>query len=199
MFITKELSDPRVIQTLHDNGVGVIPTDTVYGVVCRAADETAVTRLYALKKREAKPGTIIAAQSEDLVRLGIKSRYLKPVLHYWPNPISVVIPTHDLRYLHQGVGSIAVRIPKDQTVRDLLSQTGPLLTSSANQPGEKEAASIDEAQAYFGETVDFYVDGGEKFEHKASTIIRVVDDVVEVLRHGAVQISESGEVIDRDV
>ena len=41
--------------------IGVIPTDTVYGVVARAADGKAVARLYELKKRDDKPGTLIAA------------------------------------------------------------------------------------------------------------------------------------------
>ncbi len=41
--------------------VGVIPTDTVYGIAARARDEVAFARLYSLKKREVKPGTLIAA------------------------------------------------------------------------------------------------------------------------------------------
>lgn len=170
--------------------VGVIPTDTVYGVVARAADDRAVERLYALKKRDAKPGTLIAADIGQLENLGLKHRYLKAVEQYWPGAVSVVLPVPDpaLTYLHRGKMSLAVRVPADKDLRKLLKATGPLLTSSANQPGEPVAATVREAKDYFGDQVDFYVDGGDLSGRQASTVIRVVDDAVEVLRQGAVEL-----------
>lgn len=173
--------------------VGVIPTDTVYGLVARAVDQLAVDRLYNLKLREAKPGTIIAANIDQLVELGIKYRYLKAVEQFWPGAISVVIPCADshLAYLHLGKQSLAVRIPADQELRKLLAQTGPLLTSSANHPGEPTAVTVAQAKAYFADKVDFYTDGGDLSNHQPSTIIRIVDDAIEVLRAGAVPIPPS--------
>src|SRR5688500_17753578 len=95
--ILNTLSDSKLSQLLNSGGVGVIPTDTVYGLVCSAANQEAVARLYALKSRENKPGTVIAASVDQLVALGIKARYLKPVESYWPNPISVIIPNFELK------------------------------------------------------------------------------------------------------
>lgn len=179
---------------LNNGAIGIIPTDTVYGVVCRAKDQTAVARVYALKNRQQKPGTVIAASTKQLVELGVKARYLKAVEHYWPNQISIVIPNHELAYIHLGVGSIAMRIPADAKLRNFLESTGPLLTTSANHPGEPEATNVLEAQSYFGDSIDFYVDGGELGGRKPSTVIRVVDDAVEVLRQGAVTIKDNGEI-----
>lgn len=194
--ILNTLSNSDLIELLHGGGVGVLPTDTVYGVVCRAADETAVARLYALKNRENKPGTVIAASIQQLVDLGIKARYLKAVEQFWSNPISIVIPSHELAYIHLGVGSIAVRIPAHKMLQNLLKQTGPLLTSSANLPGKPEATTVQQAQDYFGDQVDFYVDGGDLSDRKPSTLIRIVDDAVEVLREGAVKIDEeTGKIL----
>jgi L-threonylcarbamoyladenylate synthase len=175
--------------------IGVIPTDTVYGVVARAGDEAAVARLYELKKREAKPGTLIAASINQLADLGIKLRYLTAVQQFWPGAVSVVIPCGDnLTYLHHGLRSLAVRIPADLQLRQFLEQTGPLLTSSANHPGEPPANTRAEAEKYFGDQVDFYIDGGDLSGHEPSTVIRVVDDAIEILRPGAVKINESGEI-----
>ena len=190
-FITLD----EAIEKLNAGALGVLPTDTVYGVVCRAQDQKAVTRLYELKHREAKPGTVLAASIDQLVTLGIPRRYLVVVAQYWPNPISVVVPAPpSLAYLYQGKGSLAVRIPKDRRLLALLEQTGALLTSSANEPGEPTAETMQMAVDYFGGRVDFYVDGGSLSGHKPSTIIRVVDDAIEVLREGAVKINENGEV-----
>lgn len=183
-------------KTLQQPGsVGIIPTDTVYGLIARAGDETAVTRLYALKHREGKPGTVIAATIDQLVQLGLKARYLKAVIDYWPGAISIVIPSGpELEYLHEGVGSLAVRIPDSAELVKLLEQTGPLLTSSANYPGEPVATVVKEAEKYFGDKVDFYIDGGDMSSHEPSTVIRIVDDAIEVLREGAVKINEAGRI-----
>jgi L-threonylcarbamoyladenylate synthase len=169
--------------------VGVIPTDTVYGIVARAADERAVQRLYALKQRESKPGTIIAANIDQLVDLGIKRRYLKAVEQFWPGAISIEIP-HGVSYLNQGTGRQAFRIPSDPLLQELLLKTGPLQTSSANHPGKQPAHTVAKAKQYFDGRVDFYVDGGDLSGNKPSTIIRIVDDAIEVIRQGAVKISE---------
>jgi len=179
-----------VAQKLQKPGaVGVIPTDTVYGLVARVVDLTAVARLYDLKKREEKPGTIIAASIDQLVHMGIKYRYLKAVEQFWPGAVSVVLPCGpELAYLHLGKDSLAVRMPDDTILRSLLEQTGPLLTSSANPSGQPPAATVTQAQAYFGNQIDFYEDGGDLSEHKPSTVIRVIDDAIEVLRQGAVTI-----------
>jgi len=194
-LLLNTLSDKKLFGLIVDGAVGVLPTDTVYGLACSAANENAVTRLYSLKNREQKPGTIIAASIEQLVDLGIKARYLKAVEQFWPNPISIIIPTGlDLGYLHQGKMSLAIRIPSDKPLVDLLERTGPLLTSSANHPGEPEATTIEEAKAYFGESIDFYVDGGDLSGRKPSTVIRIIDDAVEVLRQGAVKVNEKGEL-----
>lgn len=185
----KGLSD----KLLNSGAIGVIPTDTVYGVAARAQDPQAVERLYTLKKRESKPGTLIAANIKQLEELGLKHRYLKAVEQYWPGAVSVIIPCGDpkLAYLHQGKMSLAVRIPDHKELHELLLETGPLLTSSANHPGEQPANTIEEAKAYFGEQVDFYIDGGDVSGRKPSTIIRIIDDAVEVIRPGAVDIDDA--------
>lgn len=194
MLKGNSLDNQKLVELIKQGGVGVIPTDTVYGLVCCAANEQAVARLYGLKDRSAKPGTVIAASVEQLVELGIKARYLKPVADYWPNPISIVIPSFELKFIHLGVGSIAVRIPKHSQLQILLEKVGPLLTTSANNPGEPEATNIHEAISYFGESADFYLDGGDLSNRKSSTVIRIVDDAVEVLREGAIKVHPDGSI-----
>lgn len=185
--------DDAIKKLQPTNIVGVLPTDTVYGLVCRAADQLAVAKLYDLKHREGKPGTVIAASVDQLTELGLKARYLKAVEQFWPGAVSVIIPCSDpaLSYLHQSKYSLAVRIPDNQDLLTLLQQTGPLLTSSANNPGESVANTVSAAKDYFGSTVDFYVDGGDLSGHKPSTLIRIVDDAIEILREGAVKIQEN--------
>ena len=183
----------EAIEILRRGGVGVIPTDTVYGLVARAADREAVKRFYELKHREHKPGTVVAANVRQLVELGVPERYLKRVEHLWPNPLSVEMPLdEELDYLHQETGRQAFRVVADEKLRAVLEQTGPLVTSSANKPGEPGATNLNEARDYFENRVDFYVDGGDLSGRAPSTIIRVVADRIEVIRQGAVEIGAEG-------
>lgn len=189
-------NDTQLITALKEAKVVVMPTDTVYGLCGIANNQMAVAQLYSLKNREKKPGTVIASSIEQLVELGFKKRYLTAVEHLWPNPLSIVIPTGlSLSYLDLGVGSIAVRITADEELQKLLEKTGPLLSSSANLPGLEPSTTITEAKRYFGNSVDLYVDGGDRSNSQPSTVIRVVDDVIEVLRKGALNINEKGEIL----
>lgn len=175
--------------------VGVLPTDTIYGLAALASDQEAVKRLYAIKHREQKPGTVVAANVQQLVSLGLDEQTLEAAAHLWPNPISIIVPCKtELSYLDLGKGSLAVRIPDQPDLNRLLEKTGPLLTSSANHPGDPQANNLDEAAAYFGSEVDFYVEGGDLSGHPPSTVARLIEGHLEVLRQGAVAIDEHGQL-----
>jgi len=179
-----------LVTHLYKEGeIAVIPTDTVYGVVGRAADPKAVTHLYELKRRENKPGTLVAYDIDQLVELGVEREYLTSVERFWPGAVSVIIPCgSNLDYLHQGKNSLAIRVPADPWLRSLLKETGPLITSSANQPGEPPATTVEEAKAYFGSDVSWYEDHGV-INRDPSTIIQVVDGNIEIIRQGAVKVN----------
>lgn len=189
MKIYSSLQDEALIAALKRGAVGVAPTDTVYGLLADAKNEVAVARLYQLKHRKHKPGTLIAASVDQLVGLGLKRRYLTAVERFWPGAVSVIIPTGAaLDYLRQGVPGLAVRITADVGLQKLLNRTGALLTTSAKLPGQSPANSVNEARAYFGASVDFYVDGGDLSGRLPSTVIRIIDDAIEIVRQGAVAI-----------
>jgi tRNA threonylcarbamoyl adenosine modification protein (Sua5/YciO/YrdC/YwlC family) len=189
MHVFQSLDDPELATALINGEVGVLPTDTLYGLVARANNPAAVEHMYALKHREHKPGTTIAANVEQLLELGVDEALVRKAAPLWPAPLSIVMPLGpELAYLHQDVGESPFRVVADERLRELLLRTGPLATSSANQPGEPPARNVDEAQAYFGNQVDFYVDGGEIGDREPSTIARISADGIEVLRQGAARI-----------
>ena len=182
----------RAAQKIIDGKVGIFPVDTVYGIVASATQPKAVSRFYGLKQRTDKPGTLIAGHIHQLVDLGIDSTSIERASAYWPNPTSVVLPTPpNLDYLSLGKQTLAIRIPADEELRSILIQTGPIITTSANRPGEPTVVAVDQAVNIFGDSVDFYVDGGDYTNRQPSTVIILSDSSIEVLRDGA------GPTIDR--
>ena len=182
-----DLADAGLVDMLRQDGIGVLLTDTVYGIVGRAESAAAANRVIEAKGRKYKPGTLIAANMEQLIDLGLPADHVKLCQHFWPGPVSVVIPAGPaLEYIHLGKGSVVVRIPDKPELVALLEKVGPLLTTSANLPDEPMISDIDEAQKLFGRRLNFYVDGGPLSAPVASTIISID---IKVLRQGAAAIN----------
>lgn len=180
------LADPQLIAALQNDAVGVMLCDTVYGIVGRAASVAAAARVMEAKGRKYKPGTLIAANIQQLIDLGLPADHLKIGQHFWPGSVSIVIPAGpELEYIHLGKDSIVVRVPNKPELVALLEAVGPLLTTSANLPDEPMVHTIQEAQQLFGRRLNFYVDGGRLSAPVASTIISID---IHVLRQGAVTI-----------
>lgn len=185
------LQDPALIKLINDGSIGVLPTDTVYGLVGKALSERAISRMYSVKSRERQPGTTIAASTDQLEALGFPAAQLEHAAIHWPNALSVEMTATAIpAYLSTGQPVMAARIPNKPELLALLEQTGPLMTTSANAPKQPTSTSVQMAVDYFGEDVDFYVDGGDLSGRPPSTIIGFdQDDKIVVYRHGAVEIS----------
>lgn len=174
---------------LRRGGVGIVPTDTVYGILGSAIRKETVERIYVLRKRNPdKPFIILIASKGDIARFGVKlsSRNEKILERLWPGKVSVILPcvAKKLAYLHRGKNQLAFRLPENASLRALLKKTGPLVAPSANIEGEPVALTIKEAKDYFGKTVDFYVNGG-KLISPPSTLVMLEGKRLVVLRKGA--------------
>ncbi len=183
--------EKNVTDVLMSGGVGVLPTDTVYGIVARAENENAVERVYRLRKRDLrKPCIVLISSENDLQKFGVEmtSAIAEFFTKYspWPGKVSIVFPVSDahFEYLTRGTGTIAFRMPAPTELRDLLVVTGPLIAPSANTEGDPPSPSIADARKYFGDTVDFYVDAGT-LQSELSTVITFENGAPVVLRQGA--------------
>jgi L-threonylcarbamoyladenylate synthase len=176
----------KIIKILREGGVGVLPTDTIYGLVGSALDKETVERIYRVRKRErTKPFIILISDVEDLKIFAIK---LKPfqknlIKKFWPGPYSLVFEckSKKFEYLHRGKKSLAFRIPRSNWLKDLLKEVGPLVAPSANLAGKPPSKTIKEAKKYFGKSVDFYFNGG-KIDKKSSAIIDIRKKEIKILR-----------------
>lgn len=183
----------KTIKVLKAGGVGILPTDTLYGLVGSVLWEKAVKRIYKLKKRDPKkPMIILIGSLKDLglFNIAIKSRAKKLIGHFWPGQVSIILqcPTDKkMSYLLRGNRTLAFRLPKPKWLKDLLGITGPLVAPSANPEDLPPAETIKEAKEYFRDEVDFYVNGG-KLSGLPSTLIEIKDNKVIIRRQGAVRL-----------
>jgi len=175
----------RVAEILQRGGIGVIATDTLYGVVGQALKRDAVERIYKVKKRTpTKPFIILISDIEDLKLFDVKidQSMQASLKEYWPGPVSIILDciNPNFEYLHRGTYTLAFRMPAKLELAKLLKTTGPLVAPSANPEGLNPAQDINEAKAYFGDEVDFYQEGVVNL--KPSKIIRITSEGIEVIR-----------------
>ncbi len=178
------------IEILKSGGVGVIPTDTIYGLACSVFKPEAILRMFAIKGRaENKPPVVIISAISDLEKFGAKlsEEHFDFIKKYWPGKVTIIFEiSKDFHYLDQGLG-LAVRLPANKKIIEFLKETGPLATTSANSQGQPPAKNILEAKKYFQEAIDFYEAGGE-LESLPSTLVDLRGGKIKVLREGEVKI-----------
>lgn len=191
--IKKVNQKPEFILLIKSGAVGVMPTDTVYGLVASANIPQSVERMYKIKKRNPKkPFVILIGDMAQLKMIGIKldDAILSVAKKYWPGAVSLILPCEEDRfeYLHRGLRSVAVRLPADASLREILMQTGPIATSSANLENDRPADNLEKAKKYFLQDADtmlvpdFFIDGG-LIKRKPSTIIRIdTEGLEEIVR-----------------
>lgn len=195
MKIYKNFSK-KVVSILKDGGVGVIPTDTIYGIVGLASKRETVSRIYKLRHRNPiKPMIILISSLHDLRKFDVdlSAEDKKIMEKVWPGKVSIILNLKKegaarFKYLHRGKKKLAFRLPNFLKLRQLLYKTGPLVAPSANLEGLPPAKNIAEAQKYFGDRVDFYVDGGFQ-QSLPSALIEVKSGKVKVWRAGEVELN----------
>jgi len=186
-----EVSLAEAALLLQKGAVGVLRTDTLYGIVASANNKKAVARVYNIKKRNpTKPCLLLITKRGELTQFGVMltPSITKAMKRYWPGPTTLVCDIHDVsaikkfEYLHCGTNALAFRLPKNPKLIQLMKRTGPLIAPSANIEGECPTRTVDEARAVFGRNIDFYVDGGLVTRKRPSRIFKVSDSVLKRLR-----------------
>jgi L-threonylcarbamoyladenylate synthase len=172
---------------LKEGAIGVIPTDTIYGICTSAFNRKSVEKVYKLRKRNPnKPCIILISSFDDLKKfnVGLNSWQRKILEKLWPGKISVILSCiyKEFYYLHRGINSLSFRLPKNKLILNILKISGPLIAPSANWEGYEPAKNIREAKRYFGNKV-FYLDRGNLIS-KPSTLIDLREKKIKILREG---------------
>lgn len=179
--------DEKLIKILVNDGVVVMPTDTIYGIVGRALNPNTVLRIYGARKRSPeKPCIILIDSVAELAKFSINlSSEQEEILEKkWPGPVSIIFDCLEepFFYLHRGTKTLAFRLPKNTDLQNLIKKTGPLIAPSANPEGEISAEDVSKAKEYFDDLVDLYVDGGKIIGRPSKLIKLHKDGSITILR-----------------
>jgi L-threonylcarbamoyladenylate synthase len=177
---------------LKTGGVVAIPTDTLYGLAADPWSAAAVSRIFAIKRRQddrALP--LVAADVNQVTRwigvLNVTARRLAD--RFWPGPLTLVMqaPKAMATEVTAGGATIGIRVPAHAVTRALCSAfERPVTATSANISGDPATDNPDDVAARLSIGLDLLLDSGTTPGGPASTIVDVTDADVRLIRAGAV-------------
>ncbi len=188
-------------KNLLDQGELVaIPTETVYGLAGNARNESAVTRIFEVKKRPFFDPLIvhIGAISQLSEIVDDLPPWAEALAHrFWPGPLTLVLPKSpaipDL--VSAGLPSVAVRMPNHNLTLNLLGTLSyPLAAPSANPFGYISPTTAEHVQAQLGDDIAYILDGGPCMVGIESTIVGYDDSNAIIYRKGGIPLEEIAEI-----
>jgi L-threonylcarbamoyladenylate synthase len=184
----------RAAGLLRAGELVAFPTDTVYGIGCRAGDAAALARIFAAKRRDPEKAVAWLVGSRDEVTASgfrLDERALKLAERFWPGALTLVLPATG------GPATQAFRIPAHHVTLALLAAAGPLAVSSANRSGEPETLEADDVAIAFADSEEPFaiVDGGWVPGGVASSVLDLSGPAARLVRESAVSRAEIEGVI----
>ena len=183
----------------------VVPTDTVYGVAADAFQPKAVARLLAAKGRgrQSPPPVLIPGiPTMEALAETVPPEVRTLVDAFWPGGLTVILPARSSLQWDLGDtdGTVALRMPSNRVVLEILSETGPLAVSSANLTGQPAAMTAAQAFDMLGDSVAVYLEDGEAGtaypDADAATGSTIVDATGLLRPEGTLRIVRSGVIPD---
>ncbi len=191
----------RAAEVLQGGGVGVIPTDTVYGIAALASDEKAVARVLELKERSLdKPLPVHVASIREANILAEADGPAAVALanNFWPGALTIVLKRRTGPGSHlplQPVESIGLRIPDNMFCLALIEHAGFLVVPSANPPDAAPPRTLEDVPAGISGEVDLAVNSGACPIGVESTVVDLTGEAT-VLREGAIPAVDIMEVLE---
>ena len=195
-------SDLNQVKTALINGdIIALPTETVYGLAANIYLDSALEKVFKLKKRPSYNPLIVHISNSGILEqiaknIPAKARELANV--FWPGPLTLVLEKQDQipNRITAGKPTVAVRVPNHPIALQLLKSLNfPLAAPSANPFGSLSPTSAKHVALYFKEEINFILDGGPCFCGLESTIIGFENDKPILYRHGAISIEEIEKII----
>ncbi|MCP4046780.1 MAG: threonylcarbamoyl-AMP synthase [Gammaproteobacteria bacterium] len=182
----------KSIAHLREAGLVAMPTETVYGLAADATSGVAVAKIFEVKKRPQFNPLIAHVSSLEMARAyGVFDAVsTKLAEHFWPGPLTLVVNKSSGSNIHDlvsaGLDTIAIRCPGG-SARQMIEAFGrPLAAPSANLSGKVSATTVCHVAIEFAGEDILVLDGGACNVGIESTIARVMDGKIKVLRTGSV-------------
>lgn len=170
----------------------LFPTETVYGIGANAIDEKAVSKIFEAKgRKQDNPLIVHIAEIEMLKELVTEVGNIEKILieHFWPGPLTIIFKKKEIipNNVSAGLDTVGIRMPSNEIAKELIRRaTVPIAAPSANISGKPSGTVIEDIYKELDGKVQYIIDDGMTDIGVESTVIRVIENKVHILRPGKV-------------
>lgn len=183
----------KALKVIRNGGIVVFPTDTVYGIGCDPYNKKAVDKIYLIKERpKSKPFPILAYSMDVVSEIVAFDKISEKIAkRFWPGPLTLILKLKDekLKKSLNLEDKIAIRIPSNHCLQNLLKNLKLLVGTSANISGENSFTNSQDCYQKI-QNFDIFLDGGDIKKGFESTILEIDGDKPIFHRIGAMKKEE---------
>lgn len=179
----------KIVSVIDSGGLVITPTDTVYGIMGDSLDENVIRKVYSVKRRSFSKPLILLMSDVEMIKKytsDISDVEWDLINHFLPGLVTIILKKNDLvsPLITSNSDYVGIRIPDNSELVEIIKKLGrPVISTSANISDRDVITRVDmiSDELLFG--IDYVYDGGE-INSLSSTIIRVVDGKLVILRRG---------------
>lgn len=179
----------KICEVINNGGIVITPTDTIYGIMGDAMNEDVIKKVFEIKKRPFSKPLLLLMNSFEMVEqyteeISEKERIL--IDRYWPGLVTFILKKNDKvsGLITSNNNTVGIRIPDNKDLLEIISRLNrPVISTSANITGTEVITSTKLLEKDLIDNIDYIEDGGE-VDEVSSTIIKVNDDELVILRDG---------------
>ena len=172
----------------------IFPTETVYGIGANGLDENAVKNIFIAKGRAQDNPLILHVSDIDMIgdiAKDINKIERKLIDIFFPGPLTIILNKKDIvpNVVSGGLDTVGVRMPSNKIANLLIKNSGvPIAAPSANISGKPSGTTLGDIKDEFDNKVSCMIDGGNTLIGVESTVIRVIDNKIKILRPGKITV-----------
>ncbi len=182
MYLKSDNDSIEVVSEILKKGkIAILPTDTVYGFSGIVDSVNSIDeKIRKIKGREKKKPFIQLISSPHELKEYTNDVIPEKLLSLWPGPLTIIVND-----LHNT--TTAFRCPGDEWLRKVIKSCGcPIYSTSVNRSGESVLNTINEIEKEFSNDVSVIVSDGDKLNGVPSTIVKIENGQINIIRQGTV-------------
>lgn len=190
----------KAADVIKNGGLVLFPTETVYGIGADGLNSDAVKKIFEAKGRAQDNPLILHVASIDMVEniaKNISDLEYKLMDAFWPGPFTIVLDKKDIvpSVVSAGLQTVAVRMPASEIARKLIENAKtPIAAPSANISGRPSGTCLADIYDELADKMDYIIDGGRCEVGIESTVVKVEEGNVRILRPGKITKEQIEEI-----
>ena len=182
----------KAADIIKQGGLVLFPTETVYGIGANGLNEKAVKKIFIAKGRAQDNPLILHIANLNMLEIiakDITELEYRLMDAFWPGPFTIILKKKDNvpDVVTGGLNTVAVRMPSNKIANKLIKYARlPIAAPSANVSGKPSGTCLEDIYDELKDKIDYIIDGGKCDVGIESTVVKVEDDEVRILRPGKV-------------